>query len=82
MATLPVFAAVGTVAITFLPELTLKAEAFTPPNVTFVVPMNPDPVIVTFVPIGPVVGVKLVIAGRTLKIWLLFKAPDAVFTVT
>ena len=33
----PVFAPVGTVAVTCMSEFTVKLVAFTPPNVTFVV---------------------------------------------
>ena len=33
----PVFAPVGTLAITCVSEFTVKVGAFTPPNVTFVV---------------------------------------------
>src|SRR5450755_417218 len=42
----PVLAPVGTVAVNWVPEFTVKA-ACTPPNVTLVAPVNPDPVIVT-----------------------------------
>jgi hypothetical protein len=37
MAILPVLAPVGTVAVTFESEFTVKMVAATPPNVTFVV---------------------------------------------
>jgi hypothetical protein len=37
IAIFPVFAPVGTVAVTCVSEFTVKLVAFTPPNVTFVV---------------------------------------------
>jgi hypothetical protein len=37
IAIFPVFAPVGTVAVTRVSEFTVKLVAFTPPNVTFVV---------------------------------------------
>jgi hypothetical protein len=62
----PVFAPVGTVAVTSVAELSKKL-AFTPPKVTFVA-SRLTPVIVTDVPATPVVGMKLVIWGLTLNI--------------
>ena len=44
--------------------------------------MKPEPVIVTFVPTGPLVGVKLVMPGITLNCLLLVSVPDGVVTVT
>ena len=49
---------------------------------TLVAPPKPEPVIVTFAPIDPLVGVKLVMTGTTLKTWLLVRTPDGVVTVT
>ena len=63
----PVLAPVGAVAVAFVAELTVKVGAFTPPKVTFVAPVKPDPVIVTCVPTGPLVGMKLLITGITLN---------------
>ena len=78
----PVMAPVGTVAVICDPELTVKLVAVMPPKVTFVAPVNPLPVIVTSVPTGPLVGVKLEITGITLKVCLLFRVPPGVTTVT
>ena len=49
-------------------EVTVKLAAFTPLNVTAVAPVRLVPLIVTVVPTTPLVGVKLVIAGITLKL--------------
>ena len=59
---LPVFALLGTVALIFVAEATLKA-AFRPANLTAVAPLKFLPVIVTFVPTLPLAGEKLLIAG-------------------
>ena len=53
---MPVTAPVGTVAVTVL-LFTVKLVAVAP-NVTFVVPVKPAPVITTFVPTGPLIGEK------------------------
>jgi hypothetical protein len=58
----PVIAPVGTVAVTCVPEFTVKV-AFTPPNVTRLVWVNPVPVMTTWAPTGPLPGLKLVMAG-------------------
>ena len=52
----------GTVAVIWVGESTVKV-ALTSRSVTDVAPVKFVPVIVTFVPTGPVVGVKLVIVG-------------------
>jgi len=44
---LPVTAPVGTVAVTCVAELTVKAVAFTPPKVTLVVCVSPVPLMTT-----------------------------------
>jgi len=44
-------------------ELTEKLVALTPLNVTAVAPVKFVPLIVTLVPTGPLVGVKLLIVG-------------------
>src|SRR2546421_17373 len=59
----PVVAPVGTVARMVVAELTVKLVALTPLNVTAVAPVKFVPVIVTVLPTGPLVGVKLVIVG-------------------
>jgi hypothetical protein len=61
----PVTAPVGTVAVISVAETTWCVEAPTPPNLTEVAPLKLVPVIVTDVPTGPEVGVKLVITGET-----------------
>ena len=76
-----VIAAVGTVAVTCVAELTTKL-AVTSPNVTFVVCVNPVPLMTTCVPTGPLVGLKLEIVGMTLKIWLLVRTLEGVVTLT
>jgi hypothetical protein len=58
----PVVAPVGTVACIAVAELTTKL-ALTPLQVTAVAPVKFVPLIVTLVPTGPLVGVKLVIVG-------------------
>ena len=75
----PVVALVGTVAITSVLLTTMK-DADTPLNATFVTPLNPLPLIVTFVPTAPLVGVKLVITGFTSKFVVLVAVPPAVVT--
>jgi hypothetical protein len=59
---LPVVACLGTVARMVVAEMTLKLAA-TPANVTFVVPLKPEPVMVTVVPRAPRLGVKDMIDG-------------------
>jgi len=52
----------GTVAVIVVREFTVK-EALTPPNWTTVAPVNPNPVMVTEIPTGPLVGLKESSAG-------------------
>jgi len=59
----PVVAPVGTVSWIVVSEVTVKGAALTPLNVTAVAPVKFVPLIVTIVPSGPLVGVKLVIVG-------------------
>jgi len=59
----PVVAPVGTVSRIVVAEATVKGAALTPLNVTAVAPVKFVPVIVTMVPSGPLVGVRLVIVG-------------------
>ena len=58
----PVRALEGTVAVTWESDFTLNF-ADTPLKVTDVDPVNPVPLMVTFVPTGPEVGLKLVMDG-------------------
>ena len=67
----PVVAPGGTVVV-ILPSLTTVNVALVPLNLTAVAPVKPEPRTATFVPIGPLVGEKLSIAGPiTLKSVLL-----------
>jgi hypothetical protein len=59
IAILPVFAPVGTFAVTCVSEFTATVVALTPPNVNFVVWVRLPPVMVTGVPTDPLGGVKL-----------------------
>ena len=58
----PVVALTGTVAYIAVAEFTVKV-ALTPLKVTAVAPLKLLPLMVTFVPTGPLDGVKLVIDG-------------------
>ena len=78
---LPVFAPFGTVAITFVAKLIVNVVAVMPPNVTLLVCVSPVPVIMTEVPILPLVGVKLAIVGMTRNTLLLTSGPDGVAKV-
>jgi hypothetical protein len=55
-------------------QFTVKLVAVAP-NVTFVVPVKPAPVITTFVPTGPLIAAKLVICGMTRNFLLLVSTP-------
>jgi len=75
---LPVFAPLGTVAVTCVAELTETTAAFTPPNVTLEVWVNPVPVTTTEVPMRPLAGMKLVMVGMTRNTLLLTSGPVGV----
>jgi hypothetical protein len=81
----PVRAAAGTFAVSELPDTTVNV-ALAPPNVTLVVPVKFVPVIVTFVPTGPLVGVNDPIVGAggttvvTVKAFALVAVPPGVVT--
>src|SRR5438876_353704 len=80
----PLVAPLGTVAAIVVAELTEKL-AFAPLNVTAVAPVKFVPVIVTMVPTGPLVGVKLVIVGAlavTVKLLELVAGPPGVVTLS
>ena len=51
-------------------------------NFTAVVPVKFRPLIVTLVPTGPLVGVKLVIVGATVKLPALVAVPPGVVTLS
>ena len=79
----PLPAPVGTVALISVADATVNVAAV-PLKATAVAPVKPVPVIVTAVPAGPVVGLKLVIAGGVpvrVKFVLLVAAPFGVTTV-
>ena len=64
----PVAANVGTVAVSDVDDSTLKSLALIPLNITAVAPAKFVPVMVTPVPTGPLVGVKLVIVGAGMSV--------------
>ena len=69
----PVTAPVGTTAVIFVAEFTVKMVAATPPMLTFVAPVKPLPVMTTCDPTGPLEGDSPEITGVTLKFCALFK---------
>jgi hypothetical protein len=80
---LPVTAPTGTVAVIWVAEFTAKL-ARTPPNRTAVAPVNAVPVIVTAVPVLPLVGENPEIVGAgivTVKFVALVAVPPGVVTV-
>jgi hypothetical protein len=64
-------------------DVTVKLAA-APLNLTLVAPVKLVPLIVTAVPTGPLVGVKLVIVGglTTVKLLALVAVPPAVATLS
>jgi hypothetical protein len=80
-AIVPVLAPVGTGAVIFESEFTAN-KADTLLNVTFVACLRPVPVIVTQVPTGPLVGVKVAKVGVTLNCLGAVKVVVPVVTVT
>ncbi len=80
---LPVSAPVGTVVVIWVFELTVN-DALTPPKRTVIVPVKPEPVSTTVVPIGPLVGVNEEITGApwvTVKFVAEVPVPFGVVTV-
>ena len=59
----PVVALLGTVVVICVELFTVKEVTAVPLNLTAVAPVKFVPVIVTLVPIGPLVGLKLVTVG-------------------
>jgi hypothetical protein len=82
IAIFPVFAPVGTLAVTWVSEFTVKVVALTPPKVTFVVSVRLTLVIIAGVPTLPLGGVKLRICGVTWNCLLLVSVVEPVATVT
>jgi hypothetical protein len=62
-------------------DITVKVAAV-PLNRTAVAPVKLVPLIVTFVPARPLVGVKLVILGSTTKLVALVALPAGVVTLS
>jgi hypothetical protein len=60
---LPLVAPVGTVAVIWVDEFTVKLVAFVVLNRTAVAPVKLVPVMTTLVPTGPLVGLKDVTVG-------------------
>src|SRR5438093_13572969 len=80
----PVVAPLGTVPTRRASDLTVKL-ALVPLTRTAVAPVKAAPVIVTLVPTGPLVGVKLVIVGAlavTVKLLMLEAVPPGVVTLS
>jgi hypothetical protein len=78
---LPVVAPSGTTAV-ILPLFWTEKAAATPLKVTDVAPVKLEPLMVTFVPVGPLVGEKLVIfAPLIVNVPELVAVPDGVVTV-
>jgi hypothetical protein len=83
----PVVALFGTVAVSWVPEaFDENVVAFVRLNLTAVVPTKFEPLIVTDVPIGPLVGEKFVMLGAhedpTVKSFVLSPEPSGVVTLT
>ena len=76
----PVVASAGTVAVMRMSEF-IAELAGVPLNATFVVCMGPVPLILTDVPTGPLVGLKLATVGSTLKVCALVRLVDPVRVV-
>ena len=64
-------------------EFTVNELAEVPLNFTAVAPVKPEPLIVTLVPTGPLVGAKELITGgaTTVKLMVLVPVPAAVVTL-
>ena len=78
----PVIAPVGTVAVTCVLEFTVNTVAATPSNLTAVACNKLIPWITTELPTLPLGGVKLVMAGVTLKFSGETRFPVGSLTVT
>src|SRR5947208_1252001 len=78
----PLVAPAGTVAVIAVAELTVKL-ALVPLNSTALAPVKLVPLIVTLVPTGPLLGVKLEIVGglMTVKLAALLAVPSEVVTL-
>src|SRR5437763_11799880 len=76
----PVVAPAGTVAVTAV-SVTVPTTAGMPLKATAVVSARLVPLIVTLAPTAPLVGVKLVILGKTVNAFALVACPPGVVTV-
>ena len=76
----PVLAPAGTVVVILVDESTVKTAGM-PLNLTLVAPVKFAPRIVTRVPTGPLVGLKLVIRGATVKLDALVDVPPGPWTL-
>lgn len=77
----PVVAPTGTVARIVVAEITEKFAAV-PLSLTDVAPVKFRPLMVTLVPTRPLVGVKLMIVGATVKLVALVAVPAGVVTLS
>ena len=79
----PVVALVGTLAVIWPSESTLKVPEEVPLNLTALVPVKFEPLIVTLIPTGPLVGEKPLMTGGkfTVKSVALVAVPAPVVTV-
>ena len=68
MRTKPVVLPLETTAVAVVEFTTTRPDAVVPLKATLVAPVKLIPVIVTLVPIGPDVGVKLVMTGAALEV--------------
>src|SRR5207247_652506 len=81
----PVVAPAGTVAWITVVDVTVKVVALVPLKLTAVTPVKFVPLMVTFAPTGPLVGVKSVIVGalaETVKVLALVAVPPDVVTLS
>jgi hypothetical protein len=76
----PVVAVEGTVALSWVDETWVTLEAAVPLNFTVELLLNPTPVIVTTVPVGPLLGLKPVTDRVTVKFEALVPVPAGVVT--
>jgi len=77
----PVVAVEGTVAFSWVPETSTTPVPATPLKFTVELALNPTPLIVTWVPAGPVSGEKLVNENVGVNVWALVALPAAVVTL-
>jgi hypothetical protein len=81
----PLVAPVGTLAVIWVPEFTVKVVAAVPLKATLVAPLSPAPLMVTDVPVGPLVGVNPLMEGAGVATTVkgaLVAVPAGVITLT